>query len=183
MERKQLSNQEISRLIEARSPRNTRERRSEKLKLRLRKVGAKQYNMALPETNYLQYLLGEEEQLKAIVYGRYRQQNGQFVGRGALVATDSRVVLLDKKPGYLRYDELSYESINGVAYTKVFFTGTVLVHTNTGAIRIRTFNPDCAQNFVREIEEHLKIMAQDAPNKASLLQNKGLRTNNIHYKL
>ena len=43
----------------------------------LKKAGAAWYDMILPETKYLPYVIHLNERLKAAVYGRYKQR-GRF---------------------------------------------------------------------------------------------------------
>ena len=119
----------------------------------LRKLGAVRYDFWLPETHVLPYILHPDEELKGIVYGHY-QQNGSepAEGRGALVATDRRILLIDKKPLFLKCDELRYAVISGVTYARVGPAGTVTLHTRAGDIHVRTLNNTCALLFVKAIE-------------------------------
>lgn len=122
------------------------------LESQLHDLGAVAYDLWLPETHVLPLVIHPNEQIKGIVYGKYTQTNGAQVGRGALVATDRRVILLDKKPLFVRCDEITYYAISAVTYTKVGFAGTVTLHTRLGDIRIRTFNHKCAYHFVEAVE-------------------------------
>jgi hypothetical protein len=127
----------------------------DQLKTTLRALGAVTYNLWLPETKALNTLLNDGEQVHGIVYGRYvRDQRGQ-VSRGALVATDQRVLLVNKKPLLLERDEFVYRAISGADFSWVGFMGTVSLHTRLGDIRVRTFNKRCAQTFVHVIKVNL----------------------------
>lgn len=125
------------------------------LKKRLRELGAVGYDISLPETRSLPLVLFDTEEIIGIVYGRYRREDEVGAGRGLLVATNKRVVLIDKKPLYLRYDEITYENISGIGYTRVGWSGTVVLHAHFGKLQIRTFNHKCATNFVHSVEEVL----------------------------
>lgn len=116
------------------------------VKRELRQRGAVAYNMWLPETHYLPNILHRDEHIMGSVYGRYKN------GRGALIATDQRVLFLDKKPLFMHCDELTYLIIGGVTYTRVMIKGYVTVHTRLGDYTLRTFNPKNAANFVDYIE-------------------------------
>ena len=119
----------------------------------LRKLGAVMYDFWLPETHALPSIIHQDERIQGIVYGRYKHYGGEETeGRGALVATSKRILLVDKKPMFLRCDELTYEVVSGVTYTKAGPAGTVTLHTRAGDISVRTFNHRCAKTFVAAIE-------------------------------
>jgi hypothetical protein len=125
----------------------------------LQALGAVKYNMWLPETHALPRIIRPDEQLHGVVYGRYKQKgrygqeaNTLSSGRGMLVVTDVRVLFIDKKPLFLRCDEIPREIISGVTYAKVGFAGTVAMHTRAGDFTIRTFNDRCAKLFVESLE-------------------------------
>jgi len=119
----------------------------------LRELGAVMYDLWLPETHALPSIIHPNEKINGIVYGRYKHGGAEpSAGRGALVATDSRILLIDKKPLFLKCDELSYSVVSGVTYTKVGPGGTVTLHTRAGDIEIRTLNQRCAHRFVESIE-------------------------------
>jgi hypothetical protein len=126
--------------------------RADAIKADLRAGGAVKYNFWLPETHYLPYIIHPEERIKGSVYGRYKDRNGT-VGRGALIATDQRVIFLDKKPLYVHYDELTFNIVGWVTYTRVSLMGYVTLHTRLGDFKLRTFNHKNAANFVNYIEE------------------------------
>ena len=112
----------------------------------LKANGADVYDLYLPETHYLPNLIHLDEHIKGSVYGRYD------TGRGALIATDQRVLFIDKKPMFLHYDELSFLIIGGLTFTKSGFIGKVTLHTRLGDFSLRTFNLKNAENFVDYIE-------------------------------
>jgi hypothetical protein len=118
----------------------------------LRKLGAVKFNLLLPETKALASALKDGEKLRGIVYGRYRQDKDGLVSRGALVATDQRVILLNKKPLLFESDEITYRAISGADFSWVGLMGTVSLHTRMGDIHVRTFNKKCARIFVDEIK-------------------------------
>lgn len=124
---------------------------AERIKAELKQGGALPYDLLLPETYYLPTVIHPEEHIKASVYGRYNYEGS--IGRGALVATDQRVIFLDKKPLFVHYDELTFMIIGSVTYTRTAVVGYVTLHTRLGDFRLRTFNQKNAFNFVRYIEE------------------------------
>jgi hypothetical protein len=122
------------------------------LKDHLKLLGADWYDLLLPETHYLHKLVSPAERIVGVVYGRYKREHSHLVGRGVLVATDQRVLLVDKKPMFLSCDEIIYRVISGVTYSKAGPAGTVTLHTRMGDIYLRTLNHKCARIFVQAIE-------------------------------
>jgi len=120
----------------------------------LRILGADEFDLLLPETKVIAKSTHPDEVIVGIVYGRYKQGNAEHTsGRGVLVATDRRILLLDKKPIFLKCDELSYNVVSGINYSKAGIGGTITLHSRTGDITIRTYNVKCGDTFVKAIEK------------------------------
>ena len=127
----------------------------ETMKTMLRSLGADYYDLLLPETHVLPTLLHSDERVTGIVYGRYSQPPNLTVGRGALVATTKRVLLVDKKPAFLKCDEITYFVISGVSRSNAGIAATVTLHTRIGDIHIKTLNKRCANGFVNAVEANI----------------------------
>lgn len=121
----------------------------------LRKLGADLYDLWLPETHSVMSLLKPGERIDGIVYGKYHQSLSNIEGRGALVATNKRVLLVDRKPLFSRDDDISYYAVSAVTYTSAGIAVAVVLHTRMGDIHVRTFNRKCAKNFVAAIEAQI----------------------------
>ena len=121
----------------------------------IRRLGAVTYDLWLPETAVLPYIIHPNEEVLGVVYGRYQQVEGDVVGRGVLIATPDRVLLIDKKPLFTKVAEITYRVISAVTYSKIWFIGNVTIHTRMGKINVRTLNQQCAYNFVEAIEANL----------------------------
>jgi hypothetical protein len=121
----------------------------------LRQLGADTYNLWLPETHTLSQLIGPDESIEGVVYGRYRQTGGRPPGRGVLVATDRRVIFLDRKPLFMNANEISYDVMSGVTRANTGFITSITLSTRAVDISIRTFNARCAASFVSAIEAHI----------------------------
>jgi len=135
----------------------------EQIEKKLRHLGAVQYDLWLPETHVLPFVIQPNEQIKGIVYGRYKEEDlsqKPAIGRGALIITDQRVILVDRKPLFIKCDEVNYQSIKGVEYAKVGPAGTVVLYTRVGNITVRTFNQKCANRFVKAVEENILTVRQ-----------------------
>lgn len=94
------------------------------------------------------------EHIMGVVRGHH--QDGYVM----LLATDRRVVFVDKKPLFAKQDELTYDVVSGVSMSTAGFGSTVTLHTKVKDYTIRTFNEKCAAGFVSYIEsrrlEHSK---------------------------
>jgi hypothetical protein len=129
--------------------------RTEQIEATLIALGAVQYDMWLPETHRLSMIIHAKEKIIGIVYGHYTQAAEKITGRGALIATTQRLLLLDKKPMFEKCDEISYGVVSAVSYGKASIAGTVVLHTKMGDISMRTLNKTCAQSFVKAIESKI----------------------------
>ena len=129
----------------------------------VRRLGAVPYDLWLPETHVLPLIIQPSEQIKGIVYGRYKQETGQntIIGRGALVATDRRVLLVDRKPLFMKSTEIMYRVVSAVNYSRVGFAGTITLHTRLGNINLRTFNQNCAHHFIEAIEANIMSSGEE----------------------
>lgn len=121
----------------------------------LRRLGAVEYDMILPETSALPLIIHPDEHITGIVFGRYHLSTSDYIGRGALVATDHRLMLVDKKPLFLRCDEIGYHAVSAIGYHKAAIGLTVALHTKLADIYLRTFNRQCAKNFVEYVERKI----------------------------
>ncbi len=128
-------------------------RQIEDIKIELVELGANLFDILLPETRALLDYIHDDEIINGVVYGQYKKNNiAEGSGRGLLVATDRRILLIDKKPMFLKFDEFSYEIIGGVSYSNVGTSGTVVLQSRNGDISIQTYNSKCAKNFIKAIE-------------------------------
>src|SRR3989344_6821607 len=168
MKQDKLTEEQISKLMRERTPNNRLKLHAQEIRNRLKEIGSARYDLALPETDYLPLLIHFDEKILGVVYGRYKQNTNSVAGRGVLVATDKRILLVDKKPLFLRNDELAYEAISGVSYSKAGLASTVSLHTRFGDIRVRTFNSKCAKNFVKTIEDLLFAFSNGRTNNSSI---------------
>jgi uncharacterized pyridoxamine 5'-phosphate oxidase family protein len=126
---------------------------NERVRRELRQVGATSYGLTKFASKYLYRVIHGEEHVRAAVYGRYREDEGQLgFNEGMLVATDYRIIFLDHKPGYTAMKELTYDSVSGVQYLAAGPFAAVTLHTRIGDFTLRYANRRCAKNFVDYIE-------------------------------
>lgn len=137
-----------------------------RIKKELKDAGATAYGLAKFSSKYLPNVIHPEEHVKAVVYGRYREDGGLLnFAEGMLVATERRVIFLDHKPGYTKTDEVSYDIVSGVQESSAGFTAVTL-HTKICDYTLRFVNDKCANNFVKYVErrrlEELQGLNSDA---------------------
>lgn len=98
------------------------------------------------ESRYLHHVIHNGEHIMGVVYG---QNDEGFV---MLIATDMRVIYLDKKPLFLKQDELTYDVVSGVKLSTLGMANKLTLHTRIKDYVLRTYNNRCAQGFVTYIE-------------------------------
>ena len=121
-------------------------------------LGAYTVNLWFPESRAIPSNLEKDEKIIGVVFGRYKLRHSvtsSSIGRGAVVATNQRVFLIDKKPMFMALDAIKYDEIRAVSFTKVSISGTVRLSMDVGDISVRTFNPKCAQIFVDAVNKKL----------------------------
>jgi hypothetical protein len=112
----------------------------------LKGLGVTKYGLMRSEVNELPLILHDDEHLKGVVYGRHDD------GFAILVATDRRVMFIDKKPFFVKADEVTYDLVGGVSRSKVWLFEIVTLHTRIGDYKIRTMNFVSARHFIDFIE-------------------------------
>ncbi len=117
-----------------------------RVKQELREAGVTGYGLMKSESRYLPQIIHEDEHIMGVVYGQYGG------GSAMLVATDHRVIFLDRKPLFMTMDELTYDVVSGVKLNKSGFIVTVVLHTRIADYTIRYANRKCADTFVEYIE-------------------------------
>lgn len=135
----------------------------------LRRIGADAYDFHLPETHTLPLIVQPDEHVEGIVYGRYVHKtiDEEFTSRGALVVTNTRVLLVNKKPFYVSCEEIAFDKISGITYNRVGLMGHIVLHTKLGDIDIRTFNQRCARYFTEAVEAKLYNQGRRSYDNAS----------------
>lgn len=117
-----------------------------RVKKELKDLGVSWFGLHKLESHYLPSIIHPNEKLGGVVYGHHKD------GFAMLVATDRRVIFLDKKPLTVNEDEISYFVVSGVSVNQTGFVSTVTLHTRIKDYPIRTFNLKCAQIFMKYIE-------------------------------
>lgn len=125
----------------------------ERIHEELRAAGISRFGLHKFTSHYIPYVIGNKEHIKAVVFGRQREVEGFFgaVG-GALVATDTRIVYIDHRPGYTAMDEISYGVVTGINVTQAGPYASLTLYTKIGDYHLSFAKPYCTMRFARYIE-------------------------------
>lgn len=89
----------------------------------LTRLGIKLSRWFTPELKELQHILMDSEKIIAAAPGRY------FSGFALLVATDQRLLLIDKRTFFLSVEDTRYDMISEITYSSKFYDLTVHIFT------------------------------------------------------
>lgn len=126
----------------------TKENKMERIRRELLDAGMTFYGLLKSETKVLHKLLHPNEHIEAVVYGHHHSSLVM------LVATNERILFVDKKIMALYLDEVSYEVISGIEFEIHLLFATIVLHTPVKNYDIHYANLHCAENFARHIEAH-----------------------------
>lgn len=125
-----------------------------RVKKELRAAGVTSIGLAKFASRYLPSVLHDAEHIMGVVYGRYAAGSGLLRWtEGMLVATDRRVIFMDRKPGFQTVDELTYDIVSGVKKTYAWPFSSITLHTRIGNYTLRYVNPSCLDTFMQYVEE------------------------------
>jgi|GEM_PF-3095955 len=124
----------------------SKEDKTKRIKRELVEAGITLYGLHKSECKILPKVLHPDEHIEAIVYGQHRASSVM------LVATNKRIIFVDKKPMALFLDEVSYEVVSGLEFEIHTLFATLILHTPVKNYDIRFANLRCAENFARHIE-------------------------------
>jgi hypothetical protein len=93
------------------------------IEAKLSKLGFRTSRWFKPEIRELQHILMDNEEIIGCVQGRY------FGGFALLVATDRRLLLIDKKIPYLSVEDIRYDMISEINYSSRVFDATIVIYT------------------------------------------------------
>jgi general stress protein 26 len=112
----------------------------------LKAAGAGAIGQRTPESHELAKLIHPNEHIGGVVYGVYPG------GLAWLVATDQRVIFLDRKPLFSTHDEMTYDYIAGTTSTRAGLFETVILHSRSHDYSISFVNPKTARIFIQYVD-------------------------------
>lgn len=132
----------------------------------LEAVGVSNYGKSKFAARYVPKIIHDDEHIKAVVYGRYKEGEGMFgYSAGMLIATDRRVIFLDHKPGFTSMDELTYDAVVGVKELSSGLGSSVTLHTRMADFTIRFANTKGIRQFMEYVEKRRLDSAEDMPSE------------------
>lgn len=120
--------------------------KAQRIQNELKQAGAGNIAMHTPEEKALLDIIHDDEHIGGIIYGRYTE------GLAWLIATDRRVIFMDKKPLFTTTDEISYDIVTGTKMTRAGLFTSVTLHTRVADYAIRFVKSKCAKIFVNYLE-------------------------------
>jgi general stress protein 26 len=112
----------------------------------LKAAGAGVIARRTPESHELAKLIHHNEHIGGVVYGTYTG------GLAWLVATDQRMIFLDRKPFFSTHDELTYDIVFGTTSTRAGLFVTMILHTRIHDYSISFVNPTSARIFMKYVD-------------------------------
>jgi len=122
----------------------------------LAKIGFKLHGWGRSEVGELKNILIPDEQIFECVNGFY---DGGF---SLLVATDLRVLMVDKKPfNYLTVADLRFDMINEIDYSHRMIGADIFIASGDKTLHFRSYN----QHRLRKLVNHIQDCMADAKRK------------------
>lgn len=147
----------------------------ESIDKQLEKIGFKRHGWGLGELNELHNIILPDEEI-------YECVNGMYEGGFALaVATDVRVLLIDKKPlNFLIVEDLRFDQINEIDYHHRLLGAHINISTGIKTLKFRSYN----QQRLRKLITHVQhCMAEGKKKQDSHQQGQNLHLEQINQQL
>lgn len=113
----------------------------------LKSAGVSRFALASSEAKYLPAIIHHNEHICAAVFGRSK------AGLVMLLATDRRIIFLDKKPLFANENEINFSAVNGISWGANGLGATVNLHTRVVDYHLKTLSRKSAEIFAHYIEE------------------------------
>jgi hypothetical protein len=127
----------------------------------LEAIGANSRFWGRAEIVELQHILVAGEQIQACLNGRYQG------GFATFVATDQRLLLVDKKLFYLTVEDMRYDMIAEVDFSAQLFSGTMRVCTPTKNLAFTAYHPKTLRQVASYIQQRvMQVRHQYTPGSA-----------------
>lgn len=127
------------------------------------KFGGNLWNQA--ELRELPHILHEGETISECVNGFYEG------GVALLVATEMRVLLIDKKPlNYLTVEDLRFDMINEIDYSHRLMGATITISTGSKTLKFKSFNQARLRRLINLVQQHMSDGKKSQAEKAESQQ-------------
>ncbi len=119
---------------------------TERVRKQLQEAGLGSFTVLRAECRFLPSIIYHDEKIGAAVYGLGPD------GWCLVVATDKRVIYLDKKPFFVTKDILTYDIVSGVTSNQLGMFASVTLLTRGKQYALRFVNTSAAATFTQYIE-------------------------------
>ena len=117
------------------------------------------------EVAELPHIIHEGERISECVNGLYEG------GVALLVATEMRLLLIDKKPlNYLNVEDLRFDMINEIDYNHRLTMASITVSTGSKTLRFKSFNQLRLRHLISLVQEHMTNAKREPVTKAATQQ-------------
>jgi hypothetical protein len=125
------------------------------VKSQLKKIGHSFRVFGRAEINELKNILNPGESILQCAYGHYHG------GSGILVATDQRILLIDKRPFYLNVESMAYENIKHIDFKRDKLHGVLYVQSGIKRVIFRSVS-DARLKLIRQrAEEYIESVSKN----------------------
>lgn len=114
------------------------------------------------EIKELPKILWEDEKVEKVVQGTYNNSNG------LLVATNKRLVFVNKGIGKLKVEDFPYDKLTSIQYETGWMLGSITIFTSGNKAEIKNVHKDQCKNFADNVRARITAVSghASAPNVA-----------------
>lgn len=114
------------------------------------------------EIHELQHILMDHEKIIALACGRY------FGSFALLVATDQRLLLIDKRVFFMNIEDTRYDMISEIDYNSQVYSATVTIHTIS---KVHKFSSIKHKQHLRTLTNYVQRRVMEFRNQQSALSD------------
>lgn len=132
----------------------------------LERMGVGRLPLCRAEINQLHQILVPGEEMEYLLAGRY------MVGYAVLVATNKRLLLVDKTIGGLIIEDFPFDMIAEVEYIKSLYGSKLIVFARSKKVEFRAYKGSNVRDFAQYLEQRVMEIRQilRSSNPATTLQ-------------
>ena len=128
----------------------------------LKKINFGYNRLNRSEINELQHILLPDEKIYECVNGYYEG------GIALLVATDIRVLLIDKKPmGFLNVDDVRFDMISDIDYSHRVFGAQINVNCGMKSLVFKSYNQQRLRKLIGHVQHRMSEIKREQSDHAS----------------
>lgn len=120
----------------------------------LERVGMKNRFFGRPEVKELCHIMAPGETIQHAVNGQYEG------GFAMIIATDRRILLIDKKPWFLTMEDIRYDMVQEVDYYARLLDASVTIITFNKQLHFRSWRQARLRELVRYIQQRVMDLRQ-----------------------